>query len=461
MRRQSLIRLLAPTLAAVALVGIAPVLPAVGHGPVKVVGREVTTSLDRTTLVELPLTASHVAFYWPGTRHVHLSIALSSDGTTFDAPFVTEPGDQGRGRIDSTYTGVIWADGARFVRIVSDLPLPQLTVVAIDSRGLNGSLSLGGNGSYAATAAVTQPSVITRAGWGADESLRFRNGQEYWPRTYSPVQKLIVHHTAGKNNDPDPAATVRAIYYLDAVTRDWGDMGYNFLIDEAGRIYEGRYARAYASGEIPTGEDTSGRLVTGAHVLGYNVGTVGIVLLGTLTKQDATPAARATLEKLLAWEADRHGLNPLGTSLYTNPVSGAQKTTANISGHRDWSATECPGGTFYATFPSLRQAVASRISAGTTQTVPSAPVLAASTPKAGKGVQLSWSAPADGGSPITEYRVLRLNGGSFVLIATVKANTRTYSDKGTKRGFSYTYTVRAVNAIGVGPASNQATATAR
>src|SRR5204863_1953168 len=87
-------------------------------------------------------------------------------------------------------------------------------------------------------------------------------------------------------------------------------------------------------------------------------GTVGIALLGTLTNQDATPAARQSLEKLLAWEASSHSIDPQGSSLYTNPVNGTQKTFPNIAGHRDVNATECPGGVFYATLPAIRSDVA-------------------------------------------------------------------------------------------------------
>ncbi|MEJ7695717.1 MAG: hypothetical protein WKF78_03620 [Candidatus Limnocylindrales bacterium] len=74
------------------------------------------------------------------------------------------------------------------------------------------------------------------------------------------------------------------------------------------------------------------------------------------------------MERILAWKADRHGIDPLGATLYTNPVNGTQKTFANIAGHRDLAATECPGGTFYSTFPALRQAVATRIAATPTPT---------------------------------------------------------------------------------------------
>ena len=460
-------RALAPIVFALALVGALPALPAFGRQPVGVVGREVSTSVIRSSVVELPLTASHVALNWRGAPSAKVTVALSADGATFTHDLAVEHDDRGRGgsasgaHDDRVFGGVLWTEDARFARVTSDRPIPQLSVVAINAHAPTKTISPAAD--HAASAAVEQPDVLTRAEWGADESLRFdESGTEKWPPAFYPVQKLIVHHTAGRNDDPDPAATVRAIYYMDAITRNWGDLGYNFLIDENGRIYEGRHARPYAPGEVPTGEDLEGNSVAGAHVLNFNSGTVGIVLLGKLVNQDATPAARAALERLLAWKAERHSMDPLATSLYTNPVSGAQKTVANISGHRDWAATECPGGTFYGTFQSLREAVATRISGPPPQaTVPGAPVLTARTPTKGKGVRLDWSAPADGGSAITEYRVLRLNGGSFTRIATVSADTRAYRDTSTKRGRAYTYVVRAINAMGAGPNSNESTATAR
>ena len=268
------------------------------------------------------------------------------------------------------------APRAMFVRVRSDVVLPRAKVLALsDRRELSGADARRAKAATAAattvapaldatTSAVAQPVVIPRSGWGADESLRFdSSGNQIWPPAFYPVQKLIVHHTATQNNDPDPAATIRSIYYYRSVTQGWGDIGYNFLIDEAGNIYEGRYSRTYAPGESPTGQDLNGDGVTGAHAQGYNSGTVGIALLGTLSNQDATPAARDALERLLAWEADEHGIDPQGSALYTNPVSGTQATFPNIAGHRDVGATECPGGTFYATLPTIRSDVAARIAA--------------------------------------------------------------------------------------------------
>src|SRR5439155_20240667 len=263
---------------------------------------------------------------------------------------------------DETSTDVIWTGGARFVRITTDRPIGHLTVVAIDARADIGLIP-GPTG--VVDAAMDQPTIIPRSGWGADESLRFdASGQETWPPEFSPMQKAIVHHTAGRNGDPNPAATIRAIYWAKSIGRGYGDIGYNFLIDEQGRIYEGRHSRDYAPGESPTGEDLAGNVVRGVHARSNNYGTVGIALLGNFQNRQPTTAARVALERLLAWKLERHGLDPLGGSTYIG-LLGPTKWLYNISGHRNVDATACPGDTFYPTFPQLRQRVASRIAATT------------------------------------------------------------------------------------------------
>jgi hypothetical protein len=308
-----------------------------------------------------------------------VTVSLSSDGASFGPWHAVQLDELGMARPgDETYGAVMLAHGAEAVRVRSGVPLPHLSVLDLTDREearsggpASAPVPTGSFATTSTTSAVAQPSVIPRSGWGADESLRFdSNDNEIWPPQFWPVQKLILHHTATQSNDPDPPATIRSIYYYHAITQGWGDIGYNFLIDEAGNIYEGRYSRPYASGESPTGQDLTGNGVTGAHAQGYNSGTVGIALLGTLTNQDATPAARDALGRLLAWEADEHGLDPMGSTLYTNPVNGTQATFPNIAGHRDVAATECPGDVFYATLPAIRSDVAARIAAahGTTET---------------------------------------------------------------------------------------------
>jgi hypothetical protein len=310
---------------------------------------------------------THLAVHWRGPGSARVSVALSRDGRRFGKPRRVALDDLGRKtRNGQTYGAVTLARRAIAVRVYTDRPLPRLWLLAITDRG--GRLQ---SGPVARAASVSKPAVIPRIDWGADESLRFdSSGKEIWPPAFYPVQKLIVHHTATQNNDPDPAATIRSIYYYHAVTLGWGDIGYNFVIDETGRVYEGRHTFDYPSGSSPTEEDSAGNGVTAAHTQGYNSGTAGIALLGTLTDRDATPAARSALERLLAWESDHHGIDPQGSSLYVNPVSGTQATFSNIAGHRDLAATECPGGKFYASLPTIRSDVAALI-AGT----PPAPIV--------------------------------------------------------------------------------------
>jgi hypothetical protein len=305
--------------------------------------------------------ATHIAVHWRGNSGARVRIALSSDGRRFGRPRTVPLDELGEQRGNGeTYGAVMLARGANAVRVWSDRRLTRLSVLVLSDRGDRVRPHR-----FASSAAVGQPAVISRGSWGADESLRFDStGKEIWPPEFWPIQKLIVHHTATQNHDPDPAATIRSIYYYHAVTQGWGDIGYNFLVDEAGNVYEGRHSRSYALGESPTGEDLNGNGVTGGHAYNYNAGTTGVALLGTLTNQDATAAARDALERVLAWKASAHGIDPQGSSLYTNPVNGTQKTFANIAGHRDVNSTECPGGVFYATLPTIRADVAARI-AGT------------------------------------------------------------------------------------------------
>ncbi len=211
---------------------------------------------------------------------------------------------------------------------------------------------------------LVQPGLLSRAQWGADESYRFNaDGTEKWPPAFYATQKLIAHHTATKNNDADPAATVRAIYRYHAIDQGWGDIGYNFLVDAQGRIYKGRYSGppGTRTSDTSTGEDGEGRGVTAGHTLGYNSGTMGIAVLGTYRSRGISTTARTSIVSHLAWEAERHGLDPLASSLYVNPVNGSQKSNANISGHRDWVSTDCPGSGFYNQLPSIRQEVAAKV----------------------------------------------------------------------------------------------------
>jgi len=346
------------------LIAVVPALPTLTAGPVDVVAREVAVSIDRVQVVPLPIAASDIALHWAGNPDAKVQVAFADSSGTFgeDVPVDRDEVGENLGT-GETYGDVIWAAGSRLVRVTSDRQIGRLTVVAFQADGPAHLVITGGP---VVTAAVGQPAVITRAGWGANESLRFdAGGHEMWPPSYGPIQELFVHHTDGRNNDPNPAATVRSIYYYHAITQGWGDIGYNFLIDASGRIYEGRHARTYAPGETPTSEDLAGNGVRPAQAKGFNEGSIAIAMLGTFDTVLPTVAARTSLEKLLAWIADRHGLNPTGSHTYANPVLGTSKWLPTIAGHRDVNQTDCPGAALYAYLPTIRNDVAARIAATT------------------------------------------------------------------------------------------------
>jgi hypothetical protein len=109
------------------------------------------------------------------------------------------------------------------------------------------------------------------------------------------VQQLFVHHTAGSNFDRHPKATMRAIYWFHTVRRGWCDIGYNFVISWDGRVFEGRWARRYKPWEVHDSEDARGRAVAGAHVSGFNSGSVGVSVMGNFSRVSAPPDVRRTL----------------------------------------------------------------------------------------------------------------------------------------------------------------------
>jgi putative cell wall-binding protein len=355
------VALVAALLAALLLTSLAPALPVPVPvpGPVRVQASEQSHPVHGSHDFALPEGTSHVAVHWPGQPDAHLEAAFSTDGSAFGEPVHVELDEVGAHRDNGrTYGAVMAVGGARAVRVAVDRPMPEVSVLALGAEG-EPVLTLGAGARTDASSA--QPGVISRSAWGADESLRYDGGREIWPRAFYPAQKLVVHHTAGRNGDPNPAATVRAIYYYHAVTQGWGDIGYHYLVDEAGRVYEGRYSRDYAPGVAPTADDGQGRFVEAGHALGYNPGTLGISLLGTFTNVGPTAAAQRSLERMLAWASVRWGIDPRGSGTYVNPVSGKSLGVPNIGGHRDYNATSCPGGVLYARLPAIRNTVAAEL----------------------------------------------------------------------------------------------------
>jgi hypothetical protein len=191
------------------------------------------------------------------------------------------------------------------------------------------------------------PQIVRRSGWNADESIR-RSAPRYAPA----VRVAVVHHTAGSNgySAAESAAIVRAIQVYHVKGNGWNDIGYNFLVDRFGKVFEGRYG----------GLD---RNVIGAHAEGFNTGSVGAAVLGEYSSLTVAPAARDALARLLAWRLDLAHVDPLSTLTYTsggNPRfrPGVPVFLRSVSGHRDTGFTDCPGWALYAALGTIAGSVA-------------------------------------------------------------------------------------------------------
>jgi hypothetical protein len=298
-----------------------------------------------------------------------VKLRVSGDGKSFGEATPMDLDEVGEQRHDGRTYGAVQALAADAVAVTveSDRTIGRLCVLAMadGARTVERRIVPAGK---AAGGAVAQPTIKSRMEWGADETLRFKGATEIWPPEFHPVTNLIVHHTATKNRDRDPKATIRSIYRYHTVTQGWGDIGYNFLIDEAGNVYKGRFS--HDSGAIAdniSGNNSAGNGVRAGHAYGFNAGTVGVALLGTLTSVDATSAAKTSLEKFLAWEAGSRGLDATGTNNYVSPSDPTyfKNGLPTIAGHLDVNSTECPGGAFYKGLPTIRTDVKALVSAGT------------------------------------------------------------------------------------------------
>ncbi len=286
----------------------------------------------------------------------------------------------------------------------------HLSLVLIDPGTSAADANPTGQASAASTASASEakPAILTRAQWGADESLRATNGVDCTRPSYSPTVKIgFVHHTDGSNGyaSSDVPAILRGIYAYHVRTQGWCDIGYNFLIDRFGRTWEGRYG----------GMD---KAVIGAHTGGFNENSFAASLIGTYSSLTPSSAMLTALERLYAWKLGLYHRNPLGTSTlisaggpYTGYAQGTVVTFKTISGHRDADYTSCPGQAAYDQLGSIRNAV--RADMGATLVEP-----ASST----------TTAPYGGSGPTVTAGVLEAQSWQLVLRRVCDASVlRTWS----------------------------------
>ncbi|MFG3101515.1 peptidoglycan recognition protein [Streptomyces sp. NPDC048182] len=188
-----------------------------------------------------------------------------------------------------------------------------------------------------------RPSIVTRRGWGADEGLR-EKGFVYTKK----VKAAFVHHTATGNGYTcaQSASVIRGIYRYHVKSMGWRDIGYNFLVDKCGKVYEGR------AGGVT-------KPVLGAHTLGFNSDSMGVAVLGTFSSKKPSAAAVRAVARLTAWKVGLYGMNPRGKTYLTSAGGGLYRKGTKvhlnvISGHRDGFATSCPGKRLYAKLATAR-----------------------------------------------------------------------------------------------------------
>ncbi len=218
---------------------------------------------------------------------------------------------------------------------------PRTAAPAIDTGAPEGAT--GGDAQLVASAltgpalVTPKPQIFSRAQWGADERLRDRSSLHY-----GEIHAAFVHHTVNANDysRADVPALLRGIYAYHTQSRGWSDVGYNFLVDRFGQIWEGRYGGV-------------GRPVVGAHTLGYNDDAFAMSAIGNFEVANPPQAVVDAYARLFAWKLSLHGVDAGSTRQWVT-----SKYFQAINGHRDAGQTACPGKYLYARIPDIRRAAA-------------------------------------------------------------------------------------------------------
>ncbi|CAL9437018.1 hypothetical protein GCM10010266_02700 [Streptomyces griseomycini] len=199
------------------------------------------------------------------------------------------------------------------------------------------------------TRSAPRPAIVPRSVWLGDAAR-----EQPPPRYDDEVVAVFVHHTDSPNDYDcaDAPGIIRGLYQGQTLGRDWDDLGYNFVVDRCGTVYEGRAGGA-------------DRPVTGAHAQGFNHRTTGIAALGTFTEGVFVPPEMLrSIAALTAWKLGTSGTDPRGDVRLVSSNGGsryAAGTTAvlpAVAGHSDGYMTSCPGAALYARLPDIRELAA-------------------------------------------------------------------------------------------------------
>ncbi|WP_454860083.1 N-acetylmuramoyl-L-alanine amidase [Promicromonospora soli] len=260
----------------------------------------------------------------------------------------TDDVDAGSAVMTSTPVYVGEADAVQLATVDETAQFPQGMELSLVSSAQVTTAAATTSGTVASTTSTGGPTIITREEWGAaPRCLEPGTGPTWFPAE-GGLKAAAVHHTVNPNDYSTVAEAMQAIRNDQAYhqqTHGWCDIGYNFLVDKWGNIYEG----ADGSIEEP---------IIGAHTGGFNTGTVGVAMLGTYTTQAGvapTTSQQDGVAKIIGHRLSQYGVNPdesvvLTAAAHTDGgryYAGDQVTLPRVFGHRDTHQTECPGALAY------------------------------------------------------------------------------------------------------------------
>jgi hypothetical protein len=333
------------------------------------------------------------------------------------------------------YTGP--ADGLEVVVQALDGSTPRdVRVEKIDPGTSAADTALGpAQATDQAHAALSMPPIYSRAQWGADESIR-----TWDPEFSATIKAATVHHTADSNNYSADAVPgiLRSIYAYHTVSRGWGDIGYNVIVDKYGRAWEGRYS----------GDRGIASPIIGAHAGGFNTSTFGVSMLGNYAEAPTTQPMVDMVAAVIGWKLGLYGVEPSGWTTLTSSGGGTSKYEAGVAvnlptvfGHRDVGNTTCPGNYGYGRLTEIR-ATASAIAS---QRSTPMGAIDAVTPSFGRAVVSGWAVDLDTPQrPIDVHAYVDGVGvGAYTADRARGDITRVAPNAGPAHGFAFTLDVAA------------------
>src|SRR3954454_4047165 len=305
----------------------------------------------RSHVLQAPHRFDLVGLRWSGRQRPTIALRARRAGghwtkwTRVPADPDDSPDRGSRERSPRGFSAPVWTGDADYVqyKLSRRVPALRLHFVSVPRPMRRALAARRGDAATVSGAPPIQP----RAAWGAEDCVPRE------PPVHGDVQVAFVHHTVSANDyaPEEVPSIVLSICRYHRNSNGWNDIGYNFLVDKYGTIWEGR------AGGID-------QAIVGAQAQGYNSHSTGIAEIGTHSDVPATPATLDAIARLIRWKLPLHGAPTQGTVTLTSGggslnryKSGTPVTLNRISGHRDGDSTSCPGDALYAQLPDLRTRV--------------------------------------------------------------------------------------------------------